>query len=137
MIDSGSEPTIANCKEAFPGHDIIPSAGSKSGLKYTAASGDKVPNMGECHVVHRDPVQGDFPFCFQHAPVHLPIISVKDLVTVGCRVGFGQGGGWIKYPDGRKLRFTQRHGSFFILLDLLPPGAKDVFGRDFHRPGKP
>ena len=135
MIDSGSEPTIANCEQAVPDHKVVPSAGSKKGLKYMAASGDKVPNLGECHVVHRDPKQGDFKFCFQHAPVHLPIISVKVLVRVGCKVGCGRAGGWIKYPDGRKLNFTKRYGSFFILLERLPPGCKDIFGRDFHRPG--
>ena len=92
MIDSRSEPTIAKCKQAFPDHTIVPSAGSKSGLQYMTASGDKVPNLAECHVVHRDPVHGDFKSCFQHAPVHVPIISVNGLVSVVCTVGFGQNG---------------------------------------------
>ena len=106
MIDSGSEPTIANCKDAFPGHKVVSSAGSKAGLQCMAASGDKVPNLGECHVVRRDAVQRDFKVCCQHAPVYVPTISEKDLVPVGCKVGFGQGRGWINYANGRKLKFT-------------------------------
>ena len=42
--------------------------------------------------MHRDPEQGDFSFVFQNAAVHVPIISVKQLVKVGCRAVVGDGG---------------------------------------------
>ena len=131
MIDSGSEPTVANCQTTFPGHAIRPSAAQKRGVRYVSATGGTVPNEGEVEIVHRDPILGDFNFTFQHAQVGCPIISVRDLVgNKKCKVIFGEDGGVIKFPDGRKIHFILRNGVLFVLLRVVEPSnSEPVFSR--------
>ena len=92
--------------------------------------------MGETDIVHRDDQQGDFDFTFQHAPgVHCIILSVRNLVRRGCRVSFRRGGGTIRYPDCRKIRFIERLGVFFVALNVLDPGLAreaNAFGPEAH-----
>ena len=108
MLDSGSEPTVANCKVAFPNHPIEESPAQRRGVKYMSATGGTVANPGQVHVVHRNPRLGDFNFTFQHAPVQCPIISIRDRVKGHKpKVLFYEEGGVIKYPDGRRIRFVK------------------------------
>ena len=80
MVDSGSQPTVANCSKEFPMHKVHPSEGSRAGLKYKAANGELIPNLGEVFVQHREADGSVYDFVFQHAEVHCPIISVRQLV---------------------------------------------------------
>ena len=98
MIDSGSEPTIANCSRVFPKHPIKQSEAQKRGVRYVSATGNTVENKGEVDITHRDPDICDFHFTFQHADVHCPIISVKYLVGLKCKVLFSDDGGCYQIP---------------------------------------
>ena len=119
MIDSGSQPNVANCKKTFPHLKIEPSEGQLQGLQYKGADGSLIANEGECHVTHRDSSGSTFQFTFQHAQVHCPIIRVSQLVSRDCVATFHKLGGHIAYPDGRKLRFVAKEGVFFVLLNVL------------------
>ena len=102
------------------------------GVKYYNASGGEIPNEGEITLTHRDERQGDFDFTFQNAKVHCPILSVKKMVRQGCRVSFRKGGGTIRYSDGRKIRFVERLGVFFVALNVIDPDLArnaEAFGR--------
>ena len=128
MLDSGSQPTVANCKQTFPHHPLEESEGQRRGLKYKVADGTLVPNEGQVHVTHRDGQGKSFQFTFQHANVHCPILSVSELVNRDCIVTFHKMGGHIQYPDGRKIRFIAKEGVFFFVeLNVVDP--------DFHRRG--
>ena len=130
MIDSGSEPTIANCSKIFPDHPLRTSEAQRRGVRYVSATGDTVKNEGEVEITHRDPNIGDFNCVVQNADVHCPIISVRQLVKLGCRVLFTEHGGVIKYKDGRRLRFVLRGGVFFFWLNVVSPNqAEPVFSR--------
>ena len=93
MLDSGSEPTVADCEVSFPDHQIRESAGQKQGVQYKSASGQLIANEGEVEVVHQDPNGGRYSFTFQHAKVHCPIVSVTQLIHKGCEVTFHKNGG--------------------------------------------
>ena len=122
MLDSGSAPNVADVTKHFPSHKVRKSRAQRKGVKYVTANGGEIPNLGETDIVHRDEQQGDFDFTFQHAPgVHCIILSVRKFVRRGCRVTFRRGGGTIRYPDGRKLRFVERLGVFFVALNVLDP----------------
>ena len=54
MLDSGSEPTIADCAKVFPSHPIQKSEGQEMGVAYKSASGQLIPNEGQVNVVHHD-----------------------------------------------------------------------------------
>ena len=49
------------------------------------------------------------------------ILSGRKLVNKGCRVDFRKGGGTIRYSDGRKLKFVERMGVFFVPMNILDP----------------
>ena len=119
MVDSGSFVTIANCAQAFSGHTVQPSAGSKSGVKYSNASGGDIPNRGEVVITHRteDGTEIDIPF--QDGDVQVPIISVKDFVHKGSVVKFKRNGGTIRLPGGTILRFLEKCGVYFICLNIV------------------
>ena len=124
MLDSGSQPTVANCKQVFPQHIIEESEGQRSGLRYKVASGTLVPNEGQVHVNHKDPDGTLFKFACQHANVHCPILSVSELVNKDCVVTFHKLGGHIRYPDGRRIRFVAKEGVFFVELDVMDPDVQ-------------
>ena len=122
MLDSGLAPNVCDVTGQLPKHSIRESKAQRRGVKYVTANGGDIPNIGETTVVHRDELQGDFNFVFQHAPgVHAIILSVRKLVNKGCRVSFRKGGGTIRYSDGRKLKFVERMGVFFVPLNILDP----------------
>jgi hypothetical protein len=118
MIDSGSFVTIANCAKTFPGHTVRPSAGSRSGVTYSNASGGDIPNRGEIVITHQldDFTELDIPF--QDGDVQLPIISVKDFVRKNSVVKFKRNGGIIKLPSGSVMRFVEKFGVYFICLSV-------------------
>ena len=126
MLGSGSEPNVANCAKSFPSHPITESDGQRKGLHYKGAAGSRIPNKGECSIVHVEPDGTKYDFTFQHADVHSIILSVSMLVVKDCSVTFTKHGGHILYPDGRKIRVIAKQGVFYVLLNVLPPGTRDV-----------
>ena len=125
MVDSGSFVTIADCKKSFgPGTVIRPSAGSRSGAKYSNASGGDIVNRGETIVTHLLENGDELDIPFQDADVQVPIISVKDLVRKGSVVKFKRRGGSIKLPSGTIVRFQEKHGVYFLCLLLVAPHAE-------------
>ena len=121
MVDSGSQPNVADIPKEFPKHNVRISEGQKSGLCYKAADGSLIPNLGESDIVHVEPDGEQYTFTFQNAKVHCPILSVRYLVTRDCTVTFHRDGGHILYPTGKKLSFVNKDGVFFIALNVLDP----------------
>ena len=125
IVDSGSVPNVANCTKHFPGSQVRRSPGQDKGVKYVNASGGEIPNQGEADISHYDDKGVRYDFTFQHADVQYPILSVRYLVKLGCKVNFREHGGVAKYPDGRRLRFLCKKGVLFVMLDTNEP----VFSR--------
>ena len=119
MLDSGSQPNVANCKKVFPHLQVQESEGQRRGLQYKGADGTLIPNEGECHVVHRENNGDTFKVTVQHAQVHCPILSMSELVSRDCVITFHKLGGHIAYPDGRRIRFVAKEGVFFVLINIL------------------
>ena len=119
MVDSGSFVTIANCGNAFKGHKVEPSVGSRNGVKYSNASGGDIPNRGEVVITHRmeDGTEIDIPF--QDGDVQVPIISVKDFVHKRSVVKFKRNGGSIRLPSGTRMQFLEKCGVYFICLNII------------------
>ena len=49
--------------------------------------------------------------------VLFPILTARQLMKNDCTVYFKRHGGVIKYPDGKRIPFTCRHGAFVVLLN--------------------
>ena len=124
-MDSGSEPTVADCAKVFPNHKIERSPAQDQGIKYKGADGSIIPNEGQVHVVHRDEGGQAYKFTFQNAKVHTQILSIRQWVQRDCVAVFHKLGGYVWYPDGRVLKFVCRGGVFFMLLNIDDPLTPD------------
>ena len=118
MVDSGSFVTIANCSKHFPGHRVLPSHGSKTGVTYCNASGGDIPNRGETTVTHLLDNGSEIDIPFQDGDVQIPILSVKDFVRKDSVVRFKHNGGTIKLPSGSRMTFVEKYGVYFICLNV-------------------
>ena len=126
-MDNGSFVTIANCQKHFgPDFKVKPSEGSKNGQTYSNASGGEIRNRGETTLVHMLEDGSTVEIPVQDADVQVPILSVKDFVVKGSVVKFRLHGGTIRLPDGRRLAFHERHGVYFICLNIVPPADEDI-----------
>ena len=94
VMDSGCVDCVAppELAEHVP---IVPSAGSRRGQKYTAASGHNLPNLGEKHLHVVSDVGTESDRKYQIAKVTRPLDSVSAVCDAGNRVVFGAGGGFI------------------------------------------
>ena len=99
-------------------------------MKYANASGGEIANRGEATIRHRMTDGSILEIPFQDADVQCPMISVRDYVTIGSVVKFRRDGGSIKMPDGRALRFQERAGVYWTLLDLGFDDDLDVVNHD-------
>ena len=130
MVDSGSFVTIANCAKAFPGHRIRPSAGSKSGVSYSNASGGDIPNRGEIIVTHQLADGSELDVPFQDGDVQVPIISVKDFVHKESVVKFKNDGGTIRLPSGSRMTFVEKFGVYFTCFNVVSGDADGEHSSD-------
>jgi hypothetical protein len=117
---------------------IRPSAGSKCGLRYVAATGEKIDNEGEVDLnfITSEGFSESWPF--QVANVNKPLGAVADRVDNKCRVVYDQDddGRDLSYildkPSGRIMKI-RRTGKVWILDAVV---AKDMISLElFSRQG--
>ena len=117
---------------------IRPSAGSRCGLRYVAATGEKIDNEGEVDLnfITSEGFSESWPF--QVANVNKPLGSVADRVDNKCRVVYDQDddGKDLSYildkPSGRIMKM-RRTGKVWILDAVV---AKDMISPElFSRQG--
>ena len=137
MLDSGSVPMVADVKKHCPNARIRKPKAQKKSVCCVNASGGSIPNQGEADIVHTDHLGTDVRFAFQNADVAFPIMSVRWLVRKGCTVYFKRHGGVIRYPDGKKIHFTCRHGCLFVLLNTYKTASLDSSASAHSAPPSP
>ena len=113
---------------------IRPSAGSRCGLRYVAATGEKIDNEGEVdlHFITSKGFSESWPF--QVANVNKSLGSVADRVDNKCRVVYDQDddGKDLRYIldklSGRimKMRRTGKVWNAVVAKDMISP---DLFSR--------
>ena len=112
-----------------PSVKIVPSEGSKRGMKYTSASKHKLPNLGQ-QAIHACTEDGHMTdVLFQVADVSKPLISVSALCERGNRVIFGKAGGIVKnLRTGTETAFYRQNGIYILSMWLLDE-PEETFGR--------
>ena len=121
MVDSGAAEHVASPKD-FPSHMISESEGSRRGIKYIAANGDKMPNVGEQKV---KVYTGEGHLCglrFQSVDkVTRPILSVPRLTETGHSCQFRKDGGTIvNLKTGQKTHFYRKGGVYVMGVWIVP-----------------
>jgi hypothetical protein len=132
VVDSGAEESVAPPK-IFPG-SVVPSAMSRSGGKYRAANGARIPNLGQQKVMFMNDDGQKCGTTFQIADVERPLISASQLAASGNSVVFDQRGGRIvNTKSGRSMALHRRGGVYILKMWVKVHG---VPARDFPGQGK-
>ena len=131
MMDSGAGCNAAKRKKEFPKYQI--KNGSKK-RRCVLADGTEIRSEGVVEV--RAEIEGEEHIIpFDDLPVECPIISVRRIVRKGNIVKFKKDGGYIlNASSGRKLRFVERNGVYYIKLKVLEPEEPE--SPVFSRPGR-
>ena len=130
VIDSGAEESVAP-PGVFPG-PVTPSAMSRAGLKYKAANGSRIPNLGQQKVLFRPSEGHTCGMPFQVAEVERPLIAVSQLAAAGNEVTLDKNDGVIRCKGtGRTIKLERKGGVYILRMWVASSGASD-----FTRPGK-
>ena len=93
-IDSGAADHVIP-PNWIPGVPIVPSPGSKRGVRYIAANGAKLPNLGQMVVAFENSVGTAGKILFQVANISKPLVSVSKLIDDGHQVVFDKRASYI------------------------------------------
>ena len=129
-VDSGAADTVAN-KDVAPNVKVVPSYGSRNGVKYVAAAGKVICNEGEKNV-RTETAEGHLcGIKIQVAQVNKALLSVSKICDVGHEVLFTKDGGKIVHNEtGQVVQFRRVDGVYRLRVKIV----REV-GSGFARPG--
>ena len=132
-IDSGASDSVAGRKHAKT-CDVVPSSGSRDGVKYVSASGDIIDNIGEKHVQVETATGRKRTLNLQVADVHRVLLSVSKICDAGNQVIFTRSGGKIvNDKTGEEDHFARKDRVYRMRLKVIGDGSKTS---GFAGPGK-
>ena len=130
MVDSGASesvvpPGLLNAK-------IVQGQAAKEGVKYTAADGGEIDNLGEQETGAYTEEGYEVGLKMQVADVNKPLLSVAQLVERGNEVRFHKKGGEIvNGRTGSVVRLAKKRGVY--ILRLWVEKTKEDLGEGFQR----
>ena len=127
-IDSGAAESVMpeNYLTEIP---IVPSEGSRRGVRYVTANGSKMPNVGERKVHFKTIDGGMSSVVFQVTNAKKPLVSVSKIVQKGNRVVFDQSSSYIEnLKTGKKFPIELLNGTYQLDVEYVA-GASPGFKR--------
>ena len=132
-VDSGAADNVGNEEHAKICR-VIPSEGSKDGVRYVSASGAILDNKGEKHVQIQTSGGHKRTMNMQIADVHRVLLSVSKICDAGNQVVFTRTGGKIINDEtGEVDYFTRKDGVYRMKLKVIGDGTTTP---GFIRPGQ-
>ena len=138
VMDSGAEESVTYPSMCLQ-YPVVSSEGSRKGQKYTSASGDEIPNLGEqvLPVVTMDGWETNARY--QSADVSKPLNSISEICDGGGPEGqfvlFSKWGGLIlNLESGRRMSFDRQGGIYTMGMWVKPPSMTGP-ASGFTRPG--
>ena len=123
-VDSGAADTVIPTGR-LPHVPVEPSAASKRGLKYTAASGHKMPNRGQQRVTGVTSDGREVKLLLQVTDVNKALCSVRQMCEANNRVVFEKGGSYIQNRDtGVKTAIYETDGVYKMKLNIKTMGVE-------------
>jgi hypothetical protein len=123
VIDSGAEESVAP-PGLFDG-TVSSSPMSRSGMKYRAANGTRIANLGQLSVEFATAEGYACGMPFQVAEVERPLVAVSQLAAAGNRVELNKDGGSITNLKTGKSIALVRKGGVYILSMLVAARVLD------------
>ena len=99
------------------------SAGSLKGLHYVAASGTRIPNMGQQKIKFLTENGTWARWIFQVAAVNKPLASVSKLIDDGWRVVFDEEASYIKHKKTGNVIHMKRERGVFVIDAFVDPAS--------------
>jgi len=129
-VDSGASDTVAN-RDIAPNCEVVPSEGSRKGVKYVAAAGKTIPNEGEKRV-RTETAEGHLcNLKIQITAVNKALLSVSKICDAGHEVIFTKLGGRIVHCEtGQVINFRRVDGVYRLRLKVVGTASSG-----FTRPG--
>ena len=120
-IDSGAAETVIPHRLVSQ-HPLKDTNASRSGLCYSSATGQPIPNLGE-QCFHLFTMEETFRgMTFQAAPVSKPLGSVKRICAAGHRVVFDEDGSYIENKTtGDVNMLREDKGNHMLDMWAVPP----------------
>ena len=119
-MDSGAAESVTPPIMAA-NYPVEESVGSKNGLYYVSASGERMPNLGQQVVPVITEDGTDATMTFQVADVTRPLCSVSRICEKGNRVLFGEFGGVIQHvASGREIPFHKENNLYVLTFWIKP-----------------
>jgi len=129
-VDSGAADTVGN-KEVAPNCKVVPSYGSRNGIKYVAAAGKVISNEGEKNVKTKTAEGHMCGIKIQVAQVNKALLSVSKICDAGHEVLFTKDGGKIVHQEtGQVVQFRRVDGVYRLRVKVIRET-----GSGFPRPG--
>ena len=121
-FDSGAAESVLP-KNMLPNEPIVEGEAKRRGVKYVAANGGKMENIGEKKVkFKRAGSNAVNSITFQVTDVSKPLASVSRILDKGNAVIFSRSGSYILHEvSGGKIPIVQEKGTFGIDVEFLEP----------------
>ena len=135
-IDSGAAESVLPAS-MVPNETLIEGEAKRRGVKYVAANGGKMDNLGEKKVrFRRDGAPGVTSITFQVTGVGKPLASVSRILDKGNTVVFSrndQGSYIFNEKTQHRIPIKEEKGTFVIDVEFLEPAPSEP---DFPRQGR-
>ena len=94
---------------------VTESAGSRRGIHYVAATGTRIPNLGEQRVPFWTPDGVGTSWLFQVAAINKPLVSVVKLNEDGWRVVFDIDFSYLEHKQtGKVIKLRRERGVYIV-----------------------
>ena len=121
-IDSGAAESVLP-RDMLKEVQLRESAGSKASVKYIAANGSRMPNLGEKKVHFKTKSGMESNMVFQVTDARKPLASVSKIVEKGNRVVFSPTGSYIEnIQTGKKAALEEANGTYHLDVKYLSEG---------------
>ena len=127
VIDSGAATHVIP-KGWLSSIPAEPSAGSKKGIHYIAATGNRVPNEGRQRVPFWTEEGVGLSWIFQVTKVNKPLVSVGKLIEEGWRIVFDEEASYIKHKKTEQIMAPSKERGVSIVKGYVEKDPETVLG---------
>ena len=108
-VGSGATDTVAYI-ESLQSVQTKKGLGSKNGTENEVANGERIPNLGEKHVLRVTTEGVSKQIVAQMCDVNKPLLSVKKIMSAGKKVAFDPNGSYIEDKTTQENMWTKEEG---------------------------